>query len=409
MSDSSDFVCFDTSKSQEPVCHPDEDVTFGHGALREFLLEPGLTYLNHGAYGAVSRPVMLEAQKIRAEIEAQPSRFMKQTLPTRLRDSASVLGDYVGAKGKDIVFLDNATTAANAVLRSLMLLPGDEVLTTSQAYGAVLRTLEFICDRAEARLVSAHLDFPVGTAQDVVDAFSNAITSRTRLVVMDHITSKTATLFPVASVAALCAERGIPVLVDGAHAPGMVPLDIESLGVTWYVGNCHKWLGAARGAGFLWTLPERQATVRPTTISHFVANGYNPAFDWPGTKDFTAYLTIPAALAFRARFGEEELRRHCHELAVDMGEKLADALGTRVGTNGALMGSMATVELPRQFNGASQSEADSLRATLRNDHSIEVDIQSVQGRLWVRLSAYIYNDLTDIDRLLAALNAVAPA
>ena len=381
---------------------------YGHAALGDFFLEPGVTYLNHGAYGALARPVMDAAQQIRLEIEAQPSRFLKQVLPDRVRDSADVLGAYVGAQGKDIVFLDNATTAANAVLRSLMLFPGDEVLTTSQAYGAVLRTLEFICDRAEARLISAHLEFPTHSTQDIVDRFENALTSRTRLVVLDHVTSKTATIFPVAEVAALCAERGIPVLVDGAHAPGMIALDIEALGVTWYAGNCHKWLGAARGAGFLWTTPERQATVRPTTISHFIAEGYTRAFDWPGTKDFTPYLTIPAALAFRARYGDAALRGHCHRLAVQMGRHLADALDTRMGTPPALMGSMATVLLPSRFKGRKQPEAEALRATLRNDHDIEVDLQVVDGRIWARLSAYIYNEMSDVDRLIAALDAVQP-
>lgn len=382
---------------------------YGHAALSDFYLEPGLTYLNHGAYGALARPVMAAAQDIRVEIEAQPSRFLKQNLPLRLRQAADILGTYIGARGQDIVFLDNATTAINAVLRSLILFPGDEVLTTSQAYGAVLRTLEFVCDRAQARLISAHLDFPSLSAPEIAERVADAITSRTRLVVLDHVTSKTATILPVAEIAALCRDRGITVLVDGAHAPGMLSLDIEALGVTWYAGNCHKWIGAARGAGFLWAAPDYQPTLRPTTISHFVAEGYTRAFDWPGTKDFTPYLTIDAALAYRARYGEAALRRHCHALAVEMGDHLADALGTRTGTPKALMGAMTTVQLPSRFKGRKQGDADDLRATLRNAHNVEVDLQVVENRIWARLSAYIYNDLKDVDILIDALNAVNPA
>lgn len=380
-----------------------EDKPFGLSARADFLLEKDVTYLNHGAFGATSRPVMAAAQDWREKIEGQPSRFLKEELHPALRQTADALGGYVGALGDDIVFLDNASTAINAVLRSLVLFPGDEVIATNLTYGAVMRTLEFVCDRAEARLVIEHLDYPIRSAAEVVETLEDAITPRTRLLVLDHITSKSAAILPVAEIAELFSDRGIPVLVDGAHAPGMLDLDIASLGVTWYTGNCHKWLGSARGAAFLWTEPSRQAHVRPTTISHFVADGYIPAFDWPGTKDFTPYLTVPDAIAFRAGYGEERIAEYCGSLAWDSADKLAGYLGTEIGTPPELTGFMASVALPSSFGPAKQPTADMLRSRIRDRHNLEIDIQAFDGRLWMRLSTYIYNELSDIDRLIDAL------
>lgn len=376
---------------------------FGARARADFLIESGVTYLNHGAFGATSRPVMASAQAWRERIEGQPSRFMKAELQPLLRQTAQALGGYVGADGNDIVFLDNASTAINAVLRSLVLFPGDEVLTTNLTYGAVMRTLEFVCDRAESRLVVESIDYPIQSAEQIIDTLEAAITPRTRLLVIDHITSKSAVILPVAEIAEVFGDRGIPVLVDGAHAPGMLELDIASLGVSWYTGNCHKWMGTARGAAFLWTEPARQARVRPTTISHFVADGYLPAFDWPGTKDFTPYLTVPDAISFRAGYGEGRIADYCSALAWDSAEKLAGHLDTEIGTPPELTGFMASVALPASFGRAKQPIADALRTQIRDRHNLEVDIQAFDGRMWMRLSTYIYNELSDIDRVIDAL------
>ncbi|MBO6861666.1 MAG: aminotransferase class V-fold PLP-dependent enzyme [Alphaproteobacteria bacterium] len=386
-----------------------ETKPFGPDARADFMLERGLTYLNHGAFGACPRPVMGAAHALRERIEGQPSRFLTTELAPLLRQTADRLGHYLGARGEDIVFLDNATTAINAVLRSLVLFPGDDILTTSQTYGAVMRTLEFVCDRAEARLIPVHLDYPAIDADSVVQTILDAVTPRTRLLVIDHITSKTASILPVAEIAAECAERGILVLVDGAHGPGMVDTDIDAMGVTWYTGNCHKWIGAPRGAAFLWTTPDRQPFLRPTTISHHVSEGYTPAFDWPGTKDFTPYLTVPAALDYRAEYGEARLTAYCRDLAIQAGAHLASEIGTSVGVPPDMTGFMTTVKLPAAFGRARQDTANAIRLTLRTDHDVEVDIQAFEGSLWMRLSLYVYNDMEDVDRLARAINAIRPS
>ncbi len=370
---------------------------FGQAIRDQFFLDPDCIYLNHGAFCALSRPVAAAADRWRMRIDEQPSRFMRQDLPDLLRDTAQTLGTYVGAKGEDIVFTDNATTGVNAVLRSLVLMPGDEVVTTSHAYGAVLRTLEFVCDRGDARLIVAELPFPALSKEALLEAFTDRLTRRTRLAVFDHITSKTALILPIEEMIAECKDRGIKVLIDGAHAPGMIPnLNIEALGCDWYAGNCHKWLGAPRGSAFLWTAPEHQAGLRPTTISHGIGDGYTAAFDWPGTKDFTPYLTIPDALAFRESLGgDQAIWDYCHPLACQMGNELATALGTERGGPDEMTGFMVAVSVST-LSTERDAHFHDLREMVSVHDSIEVDIYPYRKTHRARLSSYLYNTPQDL-------------
>jgi len=388
-----------------PLPGSDPAPTFGAPARALFMLEPESVYLNHGAFGALARPVADAQAAWRAHIERHPSRFMREELPGLIRQAADRLGGYVGARGEDLVFLDNATTAMNAVLRSFVLMPGDEVVTTSHCYGAVLRTLEFVCDRADARLISAAVPFPVHEPGQVTEAVVSALSARTRLLVIDHATSKTALVFPLADILAEARERGVAVLVDGAHAPGMSPLDLEALGADFYAANCHKWLGAPRGAAMLWATPARQPYVRPTTISHFVADGFAPAFDWPGTKDFTPWLCVGAALDFRARWGEAAIAERCGGLIREAARQIARDLGTERGGPDSMTGFMATIALP-DGPPAKPAEADRLRRRLLAEHGIEADIQAFEGRLWVRVCAYLYNEAAEFERLAAGLRRI---
>ena len=376
---------------------------FGTDARSHWSFEEGCTYLNHAAFGAVPNAVREAANEWRRRVDAQPSRFMEEELTPLLRRTADTVGSYLGADGKDIVFLDNSTTAINAVLRSLVLMPGDDVLTTSHIFPAVMRTLEFVCDRADARLLQAWLPYPIVDPEQALDAIADAITPRTRLVVIDQITSKTALVMPLNAIIEECNDRGIPVLVDGAHGPGMVPTGIGRLGATWYAANTHKWLGAPRGSAILWTMPDRQHLVRPTTISHFVADGYTQAFDWPGTKDFSAYLSIPAAMTFRSEFGEENIQTYCRDLAIASARTLASALGTERGQPNSMTAFMSTVALPPEAGPAKPATALALRRKLRDEFGVEVDIQALEDRLWVRISSYIYNTIDDVETLIDAL------
>ncbi len=378
-------------------------IRFGHQARGLFLIEPDTTYLNHGGFSCTPRVVMQAAAQWRETVEAQPSRFMREALPGLLRDRAGLLAAHLNADARDIVFVENATAGMNAVLRSLVLMPGDEILATTHSYGSVRKILEFVAARAGARLVFADVPYPCAGEGEIQAAFASRLSARTRLVVLDHVTSPTALVYPLELLVPMAAERGAPVLVDGAHGPGQVPVDLgrlQALGVSWYVANGHKWLGAPKGCAFLWTRRERQGLMRPTSITETIDDGYVPAFDWPGTKDFSPYLALDAALEFRARCGEEEIARYCHDLAVAGAATLAETWGTETGGAPGLTGCMATARLPGG-PPATARQADRLRDAFMRDFGVELVISAFNGALWARVSAYLYNEIADY-RLAAA-------
>lgn len=268
---------------------------FGHCLRDRWLLEDGTTYLNHAGFGATPKCVLEAAAVWRHQMEAEPVRFMEEELIPALQDTAQRLAEFFGADGTGLAFVDNATTGMNAVLQSVDLRPGDEVVTSNQVYQAVRRTLEFVCNAQGAALKCAEIPFPlspdpINAKQEILDAIEGKLSSRTRLLVIDHITSHTAIHLPLLQILAMARDRNIPVLVDGAHAPGNLPLDMKAYaaaGLTWYVGNCHKWLCGAKSAGFLWTHPDWRGSVRPPVIGNTFGDGYCEAFLWPGTRDFS--------------------------------------------------------------------------------------------------------------------------
>ncbi|MTI10262.1 aminotransferase class V-fold PLP-dependent enzyme [Curvivirga aplysinae] len=377
----------------------------GHAVRDYWLLEPDISYLNHGAFGALAKDVHDVANNWRILMERQPSEFIREILRPNLRKTADFLGNYVGAQGEDIVFVDNASTAINAVLRSLVLLPGDEVVTTNHAHETVLRTLEFICERAGARLHIATIPFPIEEPDDAVDAITDRLSPRTRLVVIDHITSLTGLALPLQNILDECSERAIPTLVDGAHAPGQVNLNIEKMGCGWYVGNAHKWLGAPRGSAFLWTQQDLQARVRPTTISNFISDGYTAAFDWPGTKDFSSYLSIIAAIEFRARFGEEKIAEYCQDLIIKAADYLSTVLDVERGAPNNMTGFMTSFAWPGK-DKATLENVNNIRLILRNEYQVEVEPKIINGKIWIRICAYIYNEMDDYKKLARAVQDI---
>lgn len=283
----------------------------GAAVRGEFMLEDGFATVNHGAYGATPRSVMAAQDEWRARMERQPSRFFNGTILPALRGAAAALGEVVGARGEDIGFVGNATEGVNAVLRSLVFAPGDEIVVLSHVYGAVRNTVRHVCAVSGARMVEVAVAFPRPDDADVLAGLAAAISGRTRLAVLDHITSSTALLLPIGEMIALCHGRGVKVLVDGAHAPGQVALDLSALGADWYVGNCHKWLFAPKGCGFLWARGDRQDGIHPAVISHGYGQGFTAEFDWTGTRDPSAWLAVQAALGVHARLGGAGLMARC--------------------------------------------------------------------------------------------------
>jgi isopenicillin-N epimerase len=376
-------------------------VTVPSGAFwprSEWLLDEGVTFLNHGSFGAVPRVVLAEQQGWQARMERNPTRFLALDLPDALRAAARALAAFVGGTGPDLVFLENATAGCNTVLASLRLSPGDEILLTDHAYAAVRKAAEHAAARAGATVTEVRVPFPLHDPAEIVAPLAARLGPRTRLVILDHVASPTAALFPVHELTRLCHDAGAQVLIDGAHAPGMLTLDIPSIGADWYVGNCHKWLMAPKGSGFLWAPPARAAELHPLVISHGYGQGFAAEFDWIGTRDPTAWLCVPAAIAFHLRLGGAALRERNTRLARAAASLLAARWRTERGTADRLTGAMATVRLPLAGE-ATIERALALRDGLLDDHRIDAAIIPFAGSLWARVSAQAYNEAADYQRL----------
>jgi isopenicillin-N epimerase len=369
-----------------------------------WLLDPRFTFLNHGSFGATPRVVMAEQDAWRRRLEEHPGDLFAQ-LPRLLREAAGELAAFLGGAGNDYAFVENATAGCNAVLATLRFSPGDEILITDHGYPAVARAVEHVTRRAGIRMVEARVPFPVSESAEIIAAIKPALSPRTRLAIFDHITSPTAVIFPVRELTALAHHVGAKVLIDGAHAPGMLTLDVPSVGADYYVGNCHKWLMAPKGSGFLWAAPPAQPGLHPLVISHGYGAGFTDEFDWTGTRDPSAWLSIPAAIAFHHELGAEALRRRNVALARDAAGLLAEALDTVRGTSDALTGSMAALRLPAGAHDApaTRETAQRLRDEINARHRIDVAVTAFADRLWLRVSAQAYNVVEDYRRLADAL------
>ncbi len=372
-------------------------------AIRDaFLIDPGACTVNHGSYGATPRVVLGEQDRWRATMEAQTSRFFNRVLPGALREAAGRLAVHVGAAAEDLAFVPNATTGANAVLRSLDFAPGDEILMLSHVYGAVRNTARHVAARTGARLVEAALPWPRPDDAAILASIAGAISPRTRLAVLDHITSPSAVIVPIRELVTLCHERGVRVLVDGAHAPGQIPLDVAAIGADWYTGNAHKWLFAPKGCAFLHARPEAQAGLHPAVISHGLDKGFLAEFDWTGTIDPSAYLAIGAALDFHAALGGEALMQRNAAMAAAASARLAERVGTETGHGNGVCGAMAAVRIP----GVGTNEtALALRGRLM-DAGCDAPVHALDDALWLRISAQAYNEATDFERLGEILRTV---
>lgn len=391
-------------------------MVFGHEMRAHWALDPDVTYLNHGTVGAIPRRVLAEQQKIRDEVERQPSQVLLRDVsglvglprraPTRMRAAAAEVATFVGARGSDLVFVDNATTGINAVLRSAALHPGDELLLTDQNYGATARAAAFVARERQAMVRTVPVPYPRFDPDRLIDLIVQAIGPRTRVAVIDHITSETALIFPVAEIARRCRERGVRVLIDGAHAPGVLPLELPALGADWYVANLHKWAHAPRSSGFLWADPQHHASLHPAVISWGLDQGFTAEFDWVGTRDPSPWLAAPEGLRFLEELGLDRVREYTHDLAWRGATALCDRWGTTLEIKPEHVGAMVTVPLPDRL-GSTATDAATLRDALLFEDRIEVQLHAGHGRLWARISAQVYNTMSDIDRLGMAVAARA--
>jgi isopenicillin-N epimerase len=374
-------------------------------------LDPGVVFLNHGSFGAAPRSVLDIQAELRARLEREPVRFFIRELEGLLDGARAELGAFLGANPDDLALVSNATSGVNTVLRSLDFQPGDELLTTDHAYNACANALAYVASRTGAQVVTARVPFPVDGPETVVQAVLGAVTERTRLVLLDHVTSPTGVLFPVERLVPLLQARGVDVLVDGAHAPGMVSLRLDALGAAFYTGNCHKWLCAPKGAAFLHVRRDRQEKIHPLVISHgrntprTDRSLFRLEFDWYGTDDPTAWLSVPAALRAVASLvpgGWPEVMARNHALALEARKTLCTALGIAPPCPEGMLGTLAAVRLPdAQRAPRPFLSTDPLQDALLEEASIEVPIFSwpAAPARWLRVSAQLYNSKAQYDFL----------
>ncbi len=371
---------------------------FGHVRRADFLLADGIDHLNHGGYGATPRVVLAAAREWQARMEADPSSFFRRDLPGLVREAAGRVARFLGGRGTDWAFVENATAALNAIIASLRLEPGDQLLCLSQVYGAIGNALRYHAERTGAQVVTVDVPVPFTEPAPLLAAIATAIGPRTRLACFDHITSAGAVVLPLAEMAAICHGQGVPVAVDGAHAPGQLALDVPALGVDWYVGNLHKWAFAAKGTAVLWCAPERQPQLHPVTISHALGRGFTAEFDYSGTRDNSAWLAVPAALDYLETMAPEAMRAHNQALARDAGALLADAWGSEAAATAEFCAAMVSVRLPAG-KGGDREAARRLAAQLSERYGITAGIMVLDGGVWIRVSAQIYNEIGDYTRL----------
>ena len=379
-------------------------------------LDSDVIHLNHGSYGACTQLGLGRQSDIRQQMETNTLYFFESDLPTLLAVSRQSLAQFTGAKAENLVFVTNATTGVNTVLASFELDSRDSVLVTNHGYNACTNAVHFYARKSGARVNTVDLPFPVVDQDDVVERILDACDDRTRLLLVDHVTSPTALVMPLEKLVPLVQRRGIKVLVDGAHAPGMLPLNLEMLGADFYTGNCHKWMCCPKGTGFLYVRPEHQRSIHPLVISHGMNRPlsdntrFDLEFDWTGTWDPTGFIAVPSIinqLQGLCAEGWPGIMERNRALAVEGRQIICQTMDIEAPSPDKMLGSMATVKLPvlNEHLPINANEDDPLKLALRSRHGIEVWLSSWKpstGRL-LRISAQLYNSRNDYHRLADAL------
>lgn len=379
--------------------------TFGRRLRPLWHLEPGGTFLNHGSFGACPKRVLSVQSAWREKMEQQPDEFFRRRVfpkgdDNALRAAAETLGRFTGTTGEHIAFVVNATEAVNTVLRSLDLKSGDEVLVLDCVYNAVRLAAEEVCHPKGAKLVKVSLPLPL-SANDVVERIADAANPKTKLAIIDHISSPSAILFPVAEITRALKAKGVKVLIDGAHAVGQLALDLPSIGADWYTANAHKWLYAPKGSAFLYAADEAAARVRPLSVSHYHELAFPRAFDYVGTRDVTAFLSVPAAIDFVTEFGAENVRRYLHTLSRE-GAEIVRPLGITPVAPDAMFAAMRAYILP-QRRAVEDGDAHALMREMWDKHRIQVAANNFQNKFILRLSPQIYAERADFEHAVQVL------
>ena len=381
---------------------------FGRHLRPLWHLEPEATFLNHGSFGACPKEVLAAQSALRDGMERQPDVFFRRRASQRnpdndLRAAAERVGRFVGTTGERIAFVSNATEAVNTALRAVDLKPNDEILVLDCVYNAVRLAAEDVCRRTGARIVKVSLPIPL-KANDLVEWIADAAGPRTKLAIIDHISSPTATVFPVAEITRVLKAKGARVMIDGAHAVGQLALDLPAIGADWYTATAHKWLFGPKGSALFYAASEVAAMTVPLSVSHWHELGFPRAFDYVGTRDVTPFLSVPAALDFIERFGAAEVRGYLQQLSRE-GDTIVRDLGVEAVAADAMFAAMRAYILP-QRRPAEADDALQVMNTMWDAHRIQVASSTYQNKLLLRLSAQIYVERADYARAVEVLDRV---
>lgn len=373
-----------------------------------FLLDPEITFLNHGSFGATPRPVFEVYQDWQRELEKQPVDFLIRREPDLLANARQKLATYIQCDTDDVIFFPNTTTALNMVARSLDLQPGDEVLTTDHEYGALYRTWKFLGTKTGAHVIQASLPLPMPPDGELIESFWTSVTQHTRVIFISHITSETALILPIKEICRRARQAGIITIIDAAHAIGQIPLDLTDLDPDFYASNCHKWLCAPKGAAFLYARKGVQSMLEPLVVSWGYdaeqprATTFLDHHEWQGTRDISAFLSVPAAIQFQRDYDWDAVRQQSHSLAVETRQRITTLTG------------LPEISPPDRFSQMFSSllpeiDTDQLKLDLYQHYKIEVPILRWNGHPLIRVSIQGYNDRNDANKLIAALEHLLTA
>jgi isopenicillin-N epimerase len=367
----------------------------------DFLIDPGVVFLNHGSFGATPKPVFEAYQRWQRELEWQPVEFLGRRVDGLLNEARAALAKYLNAELENLVFVPNATSGVNVAARSIKLQPGDEILTTDHEYGACSYSWIHESEKMGAKYIIRDVKLPLTTNEAFVEQFWAGVTPRTKVIYLSHITSPTALIFPVEEICRRAREAGIITVIDGAHAPGQIPLDMQAIGADFYTGNCHKWMCTPKGSGFLYVRPEFHAAIEPLIISwgwtdeaSFVQRNQMQA-----TRDPAAYLAVPAGIEYLEAHNWDEVRARCHAFGVELREQIADWSDQQQLAPESFFGQMFTAPLP-------PCDPQVVKERLYNDYKIEVPVMTFKDRQYVRVSFQAYTTREEGQKLLAALQEI---
>ena len=375
---------------------------------KQFMLDPKVTYLNHGSFGATPKPVFREYQRWQRELEKQPVEFLGRRITNLIAESRTALGNYLGTHADNLVYTQNVTGSINIIARSLELDVNDEVLATDHEYGAMDRTWRFLSKEHGFRYINRHIELPLRTEEKFIEDFWRGVTPQTRVIFLSHITSPTAIILPVEEIIRRAQKAGIITIIDGAHVPGQLPLNLDSLGADFYGGNLHKWLCAPKGVGFLYARPEMQHLLKPLIVSWgYEAQTPGPSqfvdhHEWWGTRDMSAFLSVPKAIEFQKENIWDNIRESCHVLAAYAQKRINELTGIASLHSNAESWFRQMIAAPLPLD----TDIKHLKTRLYDDYRIEVPVHEWNGKKLIRVSVQGYNTKRDIDKLCRALSAL---